>query len=182
MCIRDSHTYGTFIDALVMDALYANGPVMTQLDQHGYGGFVVLKKANNEPLKEALALWQQQGPCEQYQDADKKEHLQFWDSDDIETLDTYKGKVRVIRAVVTKPDEEPSRTWCFAVVGKRPRQLARRTALKIIRSRWHIEDTGFNQWIKYWNFGHVFRHTPNALTAVFLLWTCLLYTSPSPRD
>jgi hypothetical protein len=33
-----------------LDALYANGPVMTQLDQHGYGGFVVLKKANNEPL------------------------------------------------------------------------------------------------------------------------------------
>jgi hypothetical protein len=164
-------TYGTFIDALVLDALYANGPVMTQLDQHGYGGFVVLKKDNNEPLKEALALWQEQGPCEQYQDADKKEYLQFWDSDDIETLDSYKGKVRVIRAVVTKPDEEPSRTWCFAIVGKRPRQLARRTALQIIRSRWHIEDTGFNQWIKYWNFGHVFRHTPNALTAVFLLWT-----------
>jgi hypothetical protein len=48
-------TYGTFIDAFVFDALYANGPVMTQLDQHGYGGFLVLKKDNNEPLKEALA-------------------------------------------------------------------------------------------------------------------------------
>src|SRR5260370_17618491 len=48
-------TYGTFIDAFVMDALYANGPVMTQLDQHGYGGFVVLKKANNEPLKKTPA-------------------------------------------------------------------------------------------------------------------------------
>ena len=71
-------TYGTLIDAFVMDALYANGPVMTQLDQCGYGGFVVLKKDNIEPLKEALALWQEQGPCEQYQDADKKEHLQFW--------------------------------------------------------------------------------------------------------
>ncbi len=163
-------TYGTFIDAFVMDALYANGPVMTQLDQYGYGGFLVLKKDNNEPLKEALALWQEQGPCEQYQGADKKEHLQFWDSDDIETLDTYKGKVRVIRAVVTKPNEPPT-TWCFAIIGKRPRQLARQTALQIIRSRWHIEDTGFNQWIKYWNFGHVFRHTPNALMAVFLLWT-----------
>jgi hypothetical protein len=34
-------------------------------------------------------------------DADKKEHLRFWDCDDIETLDTYKGKVRVIRAAVS---------------------------------------------------------------------------------
>ena len=163
-------TYGTFIDAFVLDALYANGPVMTQLDQHGYGGFIVLKKDNNEPLKEALALWQSQGPCEECSDPDKKERIQFWDSDDIETLDTYKGKVRVIRAVVTKPDKEAT-TWCFAIVGKRARKLARRTALQIIRARWHIEDTAFNQWIQYWNFGHVFRHTSNALMAVLLLWT-----------
>ncbi len=163
-------TYGTLIDAFVFDALYANGPVMTQLDQHGFGAFLVLKKDDNEPLKEALALWQDQEPCEEYQDPDKKEHLQFWDSDDIETLDTYKGRVRVIRAVVTKSDKESS-TWCFAIVGRRARQLARRTALQIVRSRWHIEDTGFNQWVQYWNFGHVFRHTPNALMAVLLVWT-----------
>lgn len=162
--------YGTFIDAFVLDALYANGPLMTQLDQHGYGGFIVLKKDNNEPLKEALALFQGQRPCEEYSDSDKKEHIQFWDSDDIETLDTYKGKVRVIRAVITKPDKEPT-TWCFAIIGKRARKLSRRTALQIIRARWHIENTAFNQWIQYWNFGHVFRHTPNALMAVLLLWT-----------
>jgi len=163
-------TYGSLIDAFVFDALYANGPVMTQLDQHGYGGFLVLKKDNNEPLKEALALWRDQGPAEQYHDPDKKEHFQFWDCEDIETLDSYKGKVRVIRAVVSKPDKESSTTWCFAIVGNRARQLARRTTLQIIRARWHIEDTGFNQWIQYWNFGHVFRHTPNALMAVLLLW------------
>ena len=163
-------TYGTFLDAFVCDALYANGPVMTQLDHYGYGGFLVLKKENNEPLQEALALWQGQGPRETYDDADRKEQVQFWDEDDIDTLDTYKGKVRVIRAVITKPDQEPS-TWCFAIVGRRARQLSRRTALQIVRARWHIEDTGFHQWIRYWNFGHVFRHTANALMAVLLLWT-----------
>ena len=57
-------TYGSFIDAVVVDALYANGPWMTQLDAYGYGGFIVLKKENNEPLKEALALWQGQEPGE----------------------------------------------------------------------------------------------------------------------
>ena len=45
----------------------------------------------------------------------------------------------MIRAVVSKPNKEPSTTWCFAIVGKRARQLARRTALQIIRARWHIE-------------------------------------------
>jgi hypothetical protein len=74
-------TYGTFIDAFVFDALYANGPVMTQLDQYGDGGFLVLKKENNEPLKEALTLWQSQGLCEIYDDPDRKEQMQFWDVD-----------------------------------------------------------------------------------------------------
>jgi SEC-C motif len=164
------NTYGGFINAFVLDALYANGPVMTQLDGYGYGGFLVLKKEKDEPFKEALTLWQMQGSCEKYEEPDHKEQVQFWDADDIETLDTYEGKVRGVRAVVTKPDQDPS-TWCFAIIGQRARQLGRRTALRIIRSRWHIENTGFHQWISYWNLGHVFRHTQNALRAILLLWT-----------
>ena len=163
-------TYRGFIDAFVLDALYANGPMMTQLDGYGYGGFLVLKKENNEPFKEALTLWQIQGSCEKYEDPDRKEQVQFWDAEDIETLDTYEGKVRAVRAVVTKPDQDRS-TWCFAIIGPRARQLSRRTALRIIRSRWHIENTGFHQWISYWNLGHVFRHTQNALRAILLVWT-----------
>jgi hypothetical protein len=162
-------TYGSFIDAVVVDALYANGPWMTQLDDYGYGGFIVLKKENNEPFKEALALWQGQEPGEIYDDPQSKEHIEFWDVDDIETLDTYKGKVRVIRAMVSKLEQAPS-TWCFAIIGRRARQVSRRTALKISRSRWHIENTAFNQWVQHWNFAHVFRHTANALMAVLLLW------------
>ncbi len=162
-------TYGTLIDALVFDALYANGPVMTKLDECGYGGFIVLKKDDNEPLKEALALWQDEGPCEQFYDDEKKEHIEFWDVDDINTLDTYKGKVRVIRAVITKEDGT-RKTWCLGIVGNRARKVSRRTALKIVRSRWHIENTGFGQWVKYWNLGRVYRHTPNAIQAILLLW------------
>jgi Transposase DDE domain/SEC-C motif len=165
-------TYGGFIDAIVGDALYANGPVMTQLDKYGYSGFLVLKKEKNEPFKEALSLWQIAGPCESYQDPECKEQVQFWDVDDIETLDTYQGKVRAIRAVVTKVEEEKGpETWCFALTGQRARQLSRPTALRIIRSRWHIENTGFHQWTRYWNLSHVFRHGQNALLAVLLLWT-----------
>ena len=81
-------TYGTFIDALVFDALYANGPAMTKLAEYNYGGFIVLKKKNNEPFKEALALWGDQPPCSQADDSDAKEQIDFWDVDDLETLET----------------------------------------------------------------------------------------------
>ena len=162
-------TYATFIDALVLDALYANGPVMTKLDNCGYGGFIVLKKDDNEPLKDALDLWDGQGPCDRFYDDDKKEHVEFWDVDDINTLDTYKGKVRVIRAVVTKKDGM-RKTWCLGIVGDRARKTGRRIALKTIRARWHLENTGFCQWVKYWNLGRVYRHTPNAIQSILLLW------------
>jgi hypothetical protein len=32
-----------------------------------------------------------------------------------ETLNSYKGKVRAVRALVTKPDQDPT-TWCFAIM------------------------------------------------------------------
>ena len=162
-------TYGTFIDALVLDALYANGPIMTRLDTCGYGGFIVLKKDNNEPLKEALALWGNQGPCERFHDRKKDEDVELWDARNIDTLDTYKGKVRVIRAVITHKSGT-RKTWCFALVGARLRNFSRRTALTATRARWHLENTGFCQWVKYWNLGRVYRHSSNAIEAILLLW------------
>ena len=79
----------------------------------------------------------------------QKERVDFWDIDEIETLDTYQGKIRAVRAEVTKPDQEKPTTWCFAIIGERARQISRQTALRIIRARWHIENTAFNQWTQY---------------------------------
>ncbi len=165
-----NETYGKFIDAFIFDGLYPNGPVLTKLTKYGYGAFIVLRKENNEPLKEALALWQNTPPCEHVEDKEKKEHIDFWDVDEIETLDTYKGKIRVVRGIVTKSNEK-KKTWCLAIIGERARKVSRQTALKITRARWHIENTAFNQWIKFWNLNHVFRHTANAIMAVLLLWS-----------
>jgi hypothetical protein len=165
-------TYGSFIDAFIFDGLYPNGPLLTKLTQHKYGALIVLRNKNNEPLKEALALWKGQPPCKVVDDPETAEHIEFWDVDELETLDTYKGKIRVIRAEVTKtrPRLKQS-TWCAAIIGERPRKLSVNTALKAVRARWHIENTAFHQWIEYWNLGHVFRHTANALRAVLLLWS-----------
>jgi hypothetical protein len=97
--------------------------------------------------------------------------VEFWDVDNIDTLDTYEGKIRAVRAVVTRPEQEKPTTWCFAVIGKRARQISRQMALRIIRARWHIENTAFHQWTQYWNLTHVFRHGQNALSTILLLWT-----------
>lgn len=166
--------FGRFIDLFVLDALYPNGPVMTRLTKCGYGAIITLKKETDEPLKEALALMQGQAASKVWDDPGNGEHVEAWDVDDLETLDTFRGKVRVIRAVVSSPRTEQPHTWCAAVVGERTRQLAPRTVHQIHRARWHLENTAFNQWTQHWHLNHAYRHTPGGVMAVLLVW-CLAF-------
>lgn len=167
---RLHETYGTFIDAFIFDGLYPNATVLDKLDELRYGAFIVLKNSNNEPLKDALLLWRGEEPCLSCDDPDSGEHVDFWDAGELETLDTYSGNIRVVRAEVTKAGVE-KRTWCFGIVGAKARKVGLRSALRITRARWHIENTAFCQWVKHWNLNHVFRHTANALMAVLLIWS-----------
>ena len=172
---RLHEVFGRFIDLFVLDALYPNGPVMTRLTEYGYGAIITLKKETDEPLKEALALMHNQPPSKVWDDEGRQEHIEAWEVDEIETLDTFKGKIRVVKAEVssTRTGPHPTR-WCAAVIGEQARKLPLRTVHKGHRSRWHLENTGFNQWTQHWHLDHVYRHSPGAVVAVLLLW-CLAF-------
>ena len=88
-------SYGSFIDVIVGDALYANGPFMTLLQDCGYDGVLVLKKENNEPFKEALALWQGQSCCGDLPGFGKPGTGRVLDAQEIQTLDSYR-QLRVL--------------------------------------------------------------------------------------
>lgn len=179
-------TYGRWIDVLVLDALYANGPFLTLAQQHGFGVIAVVKKETDEPLKEALALWKNKAPEHVALVPERGERIDLWDCKDLETLGTYKGPIRVVRGVVRKietrtkeerknkePPRETSTTWCFAVTGAATR-LSAEKVVAAGRARWHIENTGFHQWRHRWRFGHVFTHGEKATPA--LLWIfCLVF-------
>jgi hypothetical protein len=160
-----------WIDVVVADALYANGPFLSTLDRLGLGAVITARKENEEPLREALSLWGAQAPHKTVEDQDKRESIALWDCRDLETLRTYQGKIRCVRGVVTKLDrlEKPPSTWCMLVTGKATK-LAPEKVLAVARARWHIENTGFHQWTKRWRFDHVFRHHPVAIRALFWLF------------
>ena len=115
--------FGSFIDLVVLDALYVNGPVMTRLSEHDYGGIITAKKETDEPLKDALAIMNGQPPSQIWNDDEKQEHIEAWDIDQLDTLTTFKGKARVVRAVVSSDRVGKTTTWCCAVVGARARKL-----------------------------------------------------------
>jgi hypothetical protein len=167
---RVKQTFG-WIDVVVTDALYANGPFLTTVESLGMGAVVVARKETDEPLREALHLWAGQAPHKVVEDTKARERVALWDCRDLETLMSYDGKIRCVRGSITKldrPEEAPS-TWCMLVTGKATR-LAPEKVLAVARARWHIENTGFHQWTTRWKLAHVFRHHPRALRSLFWLF------------
>jgi len=163
-------TYGRWIDVLVVDALYSNGPFLMLAKELKFGVISVLKKEGNEPLKEAMSLWAGKRPDNIVNDALKKEHVELWNCPDVQTLMSYNGAIRIVRGVVHKETSETPHTWCFAVTGIAASRLSSKKVLDVGRARWHIENTGFYQWTQYWHFAHVFTHDSNALPALFWIF------------
>ena len=161
-----------WLDVVIADALYANGPFLDEATQLGLGAIVVAKKEGDEPLKEALQIWGDTAAQATVEDVKARERIELWDCPDLETLQSYQGgKIRCVRARLTrltKPDRQPS-TWCMLVTGAPQRRLSAEKVLAAVRARWHIENTGFHQWVTRWRFGHVFTHDANAIRALFWL-------------
>jgi hypothetical protein len=169
---RLRETYGRWIDVIVADGLYANGPFLTLLKELHLGGVLVAKKEGDEPLKEALNLWAGKPPDQVVEDDEANERIELWDCKGLETLDSYKGPIRVTRAVIRPLEDEEEEAaepseWCFISVGVAADRLSPRQLLKVIRSRWHLENTGFNQWTQYWSFEHVFVNDWRGMEALF---------------
>lgn len=161
--------YGSWIDLFVLDALYANGSTFRALDDCHYGGIVTLKKETDEPFREALAL-APSAPTQRWWDEQRLEEVEVHDIDRITTLDSYPKPVRVILATVRNPKKGEPSHWAAAVVGKKARSLPPRTAHRIQRGRWHIENTAFHQFATALHLGRAWRHTSNAVRSLFLLW------------
>jgi len=160
-----------WLDVVVADALYANGPFLTCVMKLELGAVIIARKEGDEPLKEALQIWGNQPPHKLVEDEAARESIELWDCPELETLQSYQGKIRCVRGRVTRlgrPDKPPS-TWCMLVVGKALR-LAPEKVLAVARARWHIENTGFHQWTTRWQFDHVFTHHANGIRALFWLF------------
>lgn len=168
---RVKQTFG-WLDVAVADALYANGPFLNTVQQLGLGAVIIARKETDEPLKEALGIWAEQPAQLVVEDQAACERIELWDCRDLETLGTYEGKIRVVRAEVThtqEPEKQPSR-WCMLVTGKPARLLSPEKVLRVARARWHLENTGFHQWTTRWYFDHVFVHDARGLLALYWLF------------
>lgn len=167
LVLRLRKTYGRWVDAVVVDALYANGPFLTVAKKAGLGVVVMLKKETDEPLKDALAMCAGTPPDKIIKR--EREQIELWDRPGIETLSTYDGPIRVVRALARSTQDHTLHTWCIGVTGCATR-LSPAQVLAVGRGRWHIENTAFHQFTSLWRFAHVFTHGPDAIPALFWIF------------
>lgn len=168
---RVKQTFG-WLEVVVADGLYPNGPFLTAVKQLRMSAVIIAKKDGDEPLKEALAIWGDKPPQEVVDDKKADERIELWDCRDITTLSTYDGPIRVVRAQITDTEQpaRATRTWCMIVTGPAATRLSSLQVLKIARGRWHIENTGFHQWTTRWHFAHVFVHDAGGILALYWLF------------
>jgi hypothetical protein len=168
---RVKQTFG-WLEVVVADGLYPNGPFLTVVKQLRMSAVVIAKKDGDEPLKEALVLWGERPAQQVIVDEKAKERVELWDCRNLRTLSTYDGPIRVVRARITDTEQPLSRhrTWCMLVIGVAADRLTSHSVLRMARGRWHIENTGFHQWTTLWRFAHVFVRNGNGMLALYWLF------------
>ena len=161
-----------FADHVVVDGNFARAPFLH--DAGNLGLFVVARLKNNLP--ELFAAVQKrflhQAPPQVFRYG--KDRVEVWDADDFDPWGTLGWEtVRVVRYRQHRPEG----TICEAYwLTDFPRQwVSSRAIFRMAKSRWEIENQGFNDAKNRYGLEHICHHERNSVLIVWLL-TCLALT------
>jgi hypothetical protein len=166
------HLGRRFGDYVVVDGEFARAPF---LHDAGDGGlYVVVRLKGNLPELFAAAQkrFAPQAPHQVFRHGNDR--VEIWDADDFDPGSTLRWEtVRVIRYRQYQPDG----TVCEAYwLTDFPRsRVGSRTLFRLAKSRWEIENQGFNDAKNRYGLEHICHHERPSLLAVWLL-TCLAMT------
>ena len=161
-----------FADYVVCDGEFARAPFLH--DAGDLGLFVVARLKNNLPELSAAAQrrFLPQAPHQVFSYG--KDRVEIWDADDFDPWETLRWQtVRVIRY----RQHDPDGTICEAYwLTDLPRQrVSSRALFHMAKSRWEIENQGFNDAKNRYGLEHICHHERHSVLVVWLL-TCLALT------
>jgi len=162
-------------DILLGDGLYPQARIFKLLRQHGKHALVVLKDERRDALKDARGLFR---PTPDQTFTRGSTQCQCWDVGDLESWDSYPGKVRVVRSVETttirsyqngqRTDRQQTTEWVW-VMTITAAELPAEHVVTFGHERWRIENEGFNELCNHWHANHYFHHHPNSIVALWLM-------------
>jgi len=167
LLMRAMGSLGTrFADYLVGDGAYAGAPFLHAANRLGLRVVVRLKENLPLLLQAVQRRFQQQAPTHVYRDG--QDRVQIWDADDFDPWESLQWKtVRVIRYRQHKPNGQVvEAAWLtdFPL-----RQVGSLSLYHMAKSRWEIENQGFNDAKNRYGFEHTCHHEQNSVLLNYLL-------------
>jgi len=161
-----------FADYVVADGDFATAPFLHDVGDRGL--HVVARLKNNLPALFAAAQQRFLHQAPHHVFSYGKDRVEIWDADDFDPWDTLRWPtVRVVRYRQHKPDGTLCEAYWLTDFPRR--QVSSRAIFRMAKSRWEIENQGFNDAKNRYGFEHICHHEKHSLLIVWLL-TCLALT------
>jgi hypothetical protein len=160
------HLGPRFADYVVGDGAYATAPFLHTTEEVGLP--VVARLKENLPLLAAAVRARFDGKPPQAVFQEKGDRVEVWDEDDFDPWETLDWPaVRVLRYHQHKPDGTVIQAeWLtnFPIA-----KLGSLSFYQKAKSRWEIENQGFNDGKNRYGMEHICHHEPNSILIVWLL-------------
>jgi hypothetical protein len=155
-----------FADFVVGDALYANAPFLHRVGDLGLRAIASLKENLPELHAAARARFAAQPAHGVFQH--RRDRVEFWDAEDFEPWGELRwANVRVLRYRQHRPDGKVFEA--FWLTDFPIRRVGPRALFLLCKSRWEIENQGFNDAKNRYGLEHVPHHQPNSILIHALL-------------
>jgi DDE family transposase len=161
-----AHLGRRFAQYVVVDGEFARAPFLHEAGDRGLHVVARLKGNLPELFAAAQKRFFRQPPHRIFQQG--QDRVEVWDADDFDPWDTLRWEtVRVIRYRQYKPNGDV--VEAYWLTDFRSSQVSSKTLYQLAKSRWAIENQGFNDAKSRHGFEHICHHQPNSLLLVWLL-------------
>lgn len=155
-----------FADYVVVDGEFATAPFLHVAGDLGMR--VVARLKENLPTLRAAAevRFTTQPPTLTFEE--RAERIELWDADDFDPWETLRWTtVRVLRYRQHKPDGTVVEAYWLTDCP--PERVSSRLLYRFAKSRWEIENEGFNEGKTRHGMAHIAHHHANSLLVAWLL-------------
>jgi hypothetical protein len=161
-----------FIDYVVVDGEFATAPFLHAAGKVGWPVVARLKDNVPELFQAAQRRFRSQPPHLWFRNG--SDRVELWDADDFDPWEALQWEtVRVIRYRQHKPNGEIVEAYWLTNLPSE--KISRRSLYAMAKSRWQIENQGFNDAKNRYGLEHICDHHPASLLIVWLL-LCLALT------
>jgi hypothetical protein len=155
-----------FVDHVVVDGGFATAPFVHAAGDLGLKVVARLKANLPELYEAAQRRFAGRPPDQTFRYG--SDRVEIWDADDFDPWDKLRWQtVRVFYYRQHKPDGKTVEAYWFTDYSKK--QAGSRAVFEMAKSRWQIENEGFNDAKNRYGFEHICHHHPNSMLINWLI-------------